>query len=95
MIEIVRIKSCAVHTPDVDLSTFWIASQMIVLVETGLLATMNAMDFIVLSTCNACSSIQLLCHMLSLPHIPLQIPPYESASMLNQGHMLDQAAGYL
>jgi len=53
---------------------------------------MDAMDSIVLSTCDACCTIQLLCHTLSPPHFPHQVPAYERLSLLDQGYRRDQAA---
>jgi len=40
---------------------------MIELVESRVLTAKDAMDTIVLSPCDACCTIQLLCHMLSPP----------------------------
>ena len=56
---------------------------------------MDAMDSNVLSTCDACCTIQLLCHMLSPSHFPLQLPAYEPSSLLDQGYRSDQASGGL
>ena len=58
---------------------------MIVPVESRLLTEMEVMESIVLSTCNACRTIQLLCHMLSPLHFPLQLPAYKPSSLLDQG----------
>ena len=68
---------------------------MIAPVESGVLIEMDAMDSIVLSTCDACCTIQLLCHMLSPPSAPLQLPAYEPSSLLDQGYKSDQASGGL
>jgi len=68
---------------------------MIEPVESRVLTEMDALDSIVVSTCNACCTIQLLCHMLSPPHCHLQQPDYELSSSLNQGYMSDQASGGL
>jgi len=68
---------------------------MIAPVESHVLTEMDAMDSIVLSTCDACCTIQLLCHMLSPSHCPLQLPAYEPSSLLDQGYMSDQASGGL
>jgi len=68
---------------------------MIEPVESRVLTEMDAMDSIVLSTCDACCIIQLLCHMLSPPHFPLQLPAYEPSSLLDQGYMSDQVSGGL
>jgi hypothetical protein len=63
---------------------------MIEPVECCALTEMDAMDSIVLSTSDACCTIQLLCHMLSLLHFPLQLPANKSLSWLDQRYMSDQ-----
>jgi len=63
--------------------------------ESHVLTEMDAIDSIVLSTCDACCTIQLLCHMQSPPHVLLQLPAYEPSSLLDQGYMSDQASGGL
>ena len=68
---------------------------MIEPVESRVLNENNAMDSIVLSTCDACCTIQLLCHMLFPPHFPLQLPAYEPSSLFDQGYKSDQASGGL
>jgi len=68
---------------------------MIEPVESRLLTEKDAMDSIVLSTCDACCTIQLLCRMLSLTHYPLQLPAYVPSSLLDQGYKSDQASGGL
>jgi len=68
---------------------------MIEPVESYVLTKKDAMDSIVLSTCDACCTIQLLCHMLSLPHYPLQLPAYEPSSLSDQGYKSDLASGGL
>jgi len=68
---------------------------MIEPVESRVLTKMDAMDSIVLSTCNACCTIQLICHMLSHPYCPLQLPAYEALSLLDLENMSDQASGRL
>jgi len=68
---------------------------MIEPVESCVLTEMDAMDSIVLSTCDACCTIQLLCHKLSPLHFPLQLPVYEPLSLLDQEYMSDQASGAL
>jgi len=68
---------------------------MIAPVESRVLTERDAMDSIVLSTCDACCTIQLLCHMLSPQHFPLHLPAYEPSSLLDQGYMSDQASGGL
>ena len=68
---------------------------MIELVESRVLTEKDAKDSIVLSTCDACCTIQLLCHMLSPPRFPLQLPAYEPSSLLDQGYKSDQASGSL
>jgi len=49
------------------LSMFSFVGYMIEHVESRVLSEMDAMESIVLSTCNACYTIQLLRHMLSPP----------------------------
>ena len=71
------------------------AGEMIEPVECRVLSEVDAMDSIVLSTCAACCTIQLLCNMLSPLHFPLQLPPYEPMSWLDQGYNSDQASGGL
>jgi len=68
---------------------------MIEPVESRVLTEMDAMDSIVLSTCDACCTIQLLCHMFSPPHVPLQLPVYEPLSLLEKEYMSGQASGGL
>jgi len=68
---------------------------MIETVECSVLTGMDATDSIVLSTCDACGTIQMLYHMLSTPPFPLQLPAYEPSSLLDQGYMSDQASGGL
>jgi hypothetical protein len=51
------------------------------------------MDSIGLSTCDACCTIQLLCHMLSALHFPFQLPAYDPLSLLFQDCMSNQASG--
>jgi len=68
---------------------------MLECVGSGVLTEMDAMDSIVLSTCDACCSIQLLCHMLSPPYYPLQLPTSEPLSQLDDGYMSDLASGGL
>ena len=68
---------------------------MIEPVESRVLTEKDTMDSIVLSTCDACCTIQLLCHTLSPPYFPLQHPAYEPSSLLDQGYKSDQASGSL
>jgi len=68
---------------------------MIEPVESHVLTEKNAMDSIVLNTCDACCTIQLLCHMLSPLHFAIQLPAYEPSSLLDQGYKSDQASGGL
>ena len=68
---------------------------MIKPVESHVLTEKHALDSIVLSTCDACCTIHSLCHILSPPHFPLQLPAYERSSLLNQGSKSDQASGGL
>jgi len=65
---------------------------MIELVESHVLTEMDAIDSIVLSTCDACCTIQLLCHILSHLQFPLQLPASEPMSLFNQRYMSDQAS---
>ena len=64
---------------------------MIVPVERCVRTEKDAMNSIVLSTCNACCTIQLLCHLLSPTRFPLQLPAYEPSSLLDKGYKSDQA----
>jgi len=91
----IRCQSCAVDASDVDLSTVSFAGSMIEPVESRVLIEKDAMDSIVLSTCGACCTIQLLWHMLSPQHFSLQLPVYEPSSLLDQGYKSDQASGGL
>ena len=68
---------------------------MIEPVDCRVVTEKDALDSIVLSTCDACCTIQLLCHMRSLPHYPLQLPAYEPSSLLDQGYKSDHASGGL
>jgi len=54
--------------------------------ESHVWTEMDAMDSIVLSTCDTCCTIQSLCHMLSPPDFPVQLPGYEPLSLLDQGY---------
>jgi len=84
--------SCLVHTSDVDLSMFWFPGYAIERNESGVLTEINARHSIVLSSFDACSKIQLLCHLLSPLHFPLQLPAYKPFSWLEHGYRWDQAA---
>ena len=66
---------------------------MIEPIRRRVLTEMDAIHSIVLSTCDAYCTIQLLCHLLSHPDFPLQLPAYEPSSLLNQKNMSDQASG--
>ena len=68
---------------------------MIEYVESRVLTNLYVMDSIVLSTCDACCKIRLLCNMLSPLHFPLQLPAYEPLSLLDQEYISDQASGGL
>jgi len=68
---------------------------MIEPVESRVLTAKDAMDYIVLSTCDACGTIQLLCHMLSPLCSPLELPAHEPSSLLDLGYKSDQASGGL
>ena len=68
---------------------------MIEPVESHVLSEKDGMDSIVLSTCDACCTIQLLCYMISPLRFPLQQPAYEPSSLLDQGYKSDQASGGL
>ena len=58
---------------------------MIEPLERRVLTEKDAMESIVLSTCDAWCTIRLLCHMLSPPRFPLQLPAYEPSSLLDHG----------
>jgi len=60
--------------------------------ESRVETEMDAMDSIILRTFYACCTIQLLWHLHSHPHDPLQLPAYEPLSLLDQGCRRDQAA---
>ena len=60
-----------------------------------MLTEKDAMDIIVLSTCDAGCTMQLLCHMMSPLRFPLELPAYESSSFYDQGYKSDQASGGL
>jgi hypothetical protein len=62
---------------------------MIESVESHVLTEKNAMDSIVLSTCDACCTILLLCHTLAPPHYQLRLHTYEPFSLWDQGYMSD------
>jgi len=68
---------------------------MIELVQRCVLTEMDSVDSIVLSTCDACCTIQLLCHMLSSPRFPVQLPASEPSSLLDQRYKSDQVSGGL
>jgi len=68
---------------------------MIEPVESRVLTEKDAMDSIVLSTCDSCCTIQLVCHTLSPPHYPLQLLAYEPSFLLYQGYMSDWTSGGL
>jgi len=63
--------------------------------DSPVLTKMDAMDSIVLSTCYACCTIQLICNMHPPPQSPLQLPAHEPLSLPDQGHMSDPAFGGL
>jgi len=65
---------------------------MIEPVEGHVQTDMDAMDSIVLRTCDACCTIQLVCDMLSLPRFPLQLPATELSTTLAQGFMSHKAS---
>jgi len=54
--------------------------------ENPVWTELDAMDSIVLSTCDACCTIQLHCQMLSTTHFPLKLPAYAPLSWLDQGY---------
>jgi len=64
-------------------------------VQRLMLTKLNAMDSIVLSTCNACCTILFLCKMVSPPDSPLQPLAYEPSSLFDQAYMSDQVSGGL
>ena len=90
-IGIIRFWNCPADAWDVDPSMFSLASWTTEPAECCVWTKMDAMDSIVLSTCDACCTIQLLCHMLFPPHFPLQLSAYEPFSLLDQGYRWDQA----
>ena len=90
--QLIHFWSHPVQTTDVDLSTLSCTGEMINLVESRVLTEIDVMDFIVLSTCDVCCTIQLLCHLLSPLHFPLQLPAYKPCSLLDQGYMSDEAS---
>jgi len=53
--------------------------------ESHVWSEMDALNSIVLSTLDACSTIQFLCHMISLPHYSLRLPAYEHLSSWIRG----------
>ena len=73
------------HARDVDLIRFSFAGYRTEPAECCVRTVMDAMDSIVLSSFDACCTIQFLCHTLSPPHFPLQLPAYEPSSWLDQG----------
>jgi len=92
LIGMVQSCSCPVHAWDVDQSMFLSAGEMIEPAENLVWTKMDAMDSIVLSTFDACYTMHLVCHTLSPPHFPLQLPANEPLSVLDQGYGRDQAA---
>ena len=66
---------------------------MIESVESRVLTEMDAMDSIGLSMCDSCCTIQLLCHVLSRPHFPLQLHASEPLFLFDQENMSNQASG--
>jgi hypothetical protein len=84
LIEMSQCWSYAVHTSDVALSMLLIAGWIIERGKRYMIAKCDAMDSNVLSTCSACCTIQLLCHMISPLHCPLQLPAFETLSRLDQ-----------
>jgi len=85
LIEVILFWSNSVCASDADLSMFSFAGYIIEPVESCILTELDAIDSIVLSTGDACWTIQLICHMLSSPDIPLQLPTYKPSSLLEQG----------
>jgi len=69
------------------------AGEIIVQVESRVLTEMYTIDSIVLSNCDACCTIQLLCHILSLPHIVLQLQANDTSPVLYQRNISDQCSG--
>jgi hypothetical protein len=57
------------------------------------LTEMDATDSFVFSICNACCIIQLLSHMVSLQHIPLQLLSYGTLSWLDS-ELLFKESGF-
>ena len=94
-IEMIRFWSCPVHASDADQSAFSCVGWMIEPVQSDVLTEQDAMDSIVLSTCTACRTIRSICQVVSRQRFPLQLPAYESSSLLDQGYKSDQASGGL
>jgi len=92
-IEIIWYWSCPVDSSDVDIFMSLFPCSMIQPVASCVLTDMDSIDAFVLSTCDACCTIQLLCHMLSPMDFWLQLPA--SLSLLHKGYMSDQASGCL
>jgi hypothetical protein len=68
---------------------------MIEPVESRVLTEMDAMDSIVLSTCDACYTIQVALPHAFPPRFPLQLPAHEPSCLLDQWYISDQASGGL
>jgi hypothetical protein len=68
---------------------------MIEPVESRVWSKKDAMDSIVMSTCDDCYTIQLLCHILSPLRVPLTLPAYAPWTVLDQGYKSAQASGGL
>jgi len=94
-IETIQFWSGPVQTSDVNPSTYSFAAHIMECGECCLLTEMDAMDSIVLSTCDTCCTSQWLCHMLSPQRFLIQLPAYEPLCLLNPGYMSDQASGGL
>jgi hypothetical protein len=68
---------------------------MIEPIESNVLTEKDAMDSIVLSTRDTCFTIQLLCHIVSLPYRPLQLSAYLTSSLIDPGYMTEEDVGGL
>jgi len=66
---------------------------MIESVESHVQTKIDAMGSTALSTCKSWCTMQLLHHMLSPLHVPLQLPYIEPLSSSVQGYMSDQLSG--
>ena len=78
--------SWPVHAADLDQCRFRKAGYTTPPAESRMRTELDATDSIVLSTLDACYTIQLLCDTLSPQHFPLQLPAYDPLLLLDQGY---------